>query len=202
MPGSLEVIAGCVFSGKTEELFKRLRCAEISKKNTALFYPFQPIIMHDQIKVENHDGKAWDGARPIARDKPFGIVKKLLDIGKNNIDVVGIDNAHLFPGELVTAVRFMLGFGLRIIVSGLDTDFKGDPFGSMPILMALANEVIKLRAICTECHQEGTRSQRLVDGKPASFGDPILVNQDSHIVYEARCLKHHEVANRPQCFKT
>jgi thymidine kinase len=106
--------------------------------------------------------------------------------------VVAIDEAQFFDPEIVPIVRQLADRGLRVIVAGLDTDFRGEPFGPMPVLMALAEQVEKLQAICMVCGEPACRTQRLVNGVPARYDDPIVIVGASEL-YEARCRAHHEV---------
>lgn len=107
-------------------------------------------------------------------------------------DVVGIDEAQFFDEGIVNVVQKISREGKRVILAGLDMNFRGEPFGSMPILMAIADEVLKLHAICTICGEEATMTQRLVDGRPAKYDDPLIVIGASE-KYEARCKEHHYI---------
>jgi thymidine kinase len=182
--GSLEVVTGSMFSGKTDELIRRLRRATIARQKVQVF---KPAIDNRYAveKVRSHAGNDFD-AIPIqcARD-----ILKLLD---KDTTVVAIDEAQFFDDELVTIVQGLADRDLRVIVAGLDTDFRGEPFGPMPVLMAQAEKVDKLQAICMVCGEAASRTQRLVNGKPAHYHDPIVIVGASEL-YEARCRKHHEV---------
>jgi thymidine kinase len=182
--GSLEVICGSMFCGKTEELIRRLRRARIAKQQVQVF---KPAIDNrfDHMKVTSHSGLDVD-ALPVAASTE--IIKNL----EPETTVVGVDEAQFFDSGIVDVVENLADQGLRVIVTGLDTDFRGEPFGCMPELMARAEKVDKLRAICMVCGEEATRTQRLVNGKPAHFNDPIVV-VGAQELYEARCRKHHEV---------
>ncbi len=182
--GSLEVICGSMFCGKTEELIRRLRRARIAKQQVQVF---KPVIdnRYDHMKVTSHSGLDVD-AFPV--DTSAEILEKL-DPGTT---VVGVDEAQFFDAGIVKVVEKLADRGLRVIVTGLDTDFRGEPFGCMPELMARAEKVEKLHAICMVCGEDATRTQRLVNGKPAHFHDPIVV-VGAQELYEARCRKHHEV---------
>jgi thymidine kinase len=111
---------------------------------------------------------------------------------KPETTVVGIDEAQFYDPGIVEVVRLLAEKGLRVILTGLDMDFRGEPFGCMPELMARAERVDKLQAICMVCGEPASRTQRLVDGKPARFDDPVVV-VGAQEIYEARCRKHHEV---------
>jgi thymidine kinase len=106
--------------------------------------------------------------------------------------VVGIDEAQFFDPEVLQVAEELASRGIRVLVAGLDTDFRGEPFGPMPVLMSMAEHVDKLHAICMVCGDEASRTQRLVNGKPARFDDPVVIVGASEM-YEARCREHHEV---------
>lgn len=182
--GSLEVVCGSMFSGKTEELIRRLRRATIAREKVQVFKPAIDIRYAEE-KVTSHAGMNFD-ALPV---------QKAADILNNlnpDTQVVALDEAQFFGPEVVEVVQTLANRGLRVIVAGLDQDFRGEPFGSIPVLMALAENVDKLTAICMVCGQPATRTQRLVNGKPAHYHDPIVIVGASEM-YEARCREHHEV---------
>lgn len=182
--GSLEVVCGSMFSGKTDELIRRLRRATIARQKVQVF---KPIIDNRYAveKVTSHAGSAYD-ALPIQR------AAEILEKLEPDTTVIGIDEAQFFDDEVISIVRLLVDKGMRVIVAGLDTDFRGEPFGCMPVLMAQAEEVEKLRAICMVCGEPASRTQRLVNGKPARYHDPVVIVGASEM-YEARCRKHHEV---------
>lgn len=184
--GWLEVITGCMFSGKTEELVRRLRRAVIAKKATIAFKPGIDT-RYDAMAVVSHSGFSFN-AVPI--DNPVALLKRIEDA-----EVVGIDEAQFFSPEIVDVVKELTRRGKRVIVAGLDLDFRGEPFGSMPILMALADEITKLHAICTVCGNIATKTQRLIDGRPARYDDPVILVGGLES-YEARCNIHHEVPGK------
>ncbi|HEY9087332.1 MAG TPA: thymidine kinase [Anaerolineaceae bacterium] len=182
--GSLEVVCGSMFSGKTDELIRRLRRATIARQKVQVFKP----VIDNRYAVErvtSHAGTAFD-AEPI--DCAAEIIKRLAP----DTTVVGIDEAQFFDNEILTIVHRLADSGIRVIVAGLDTDFRGEPFGCMPILMAQAEHVDKLQAICMVCGEPASRTQRLVNGKPARYDDPVVIVGASEL-YEARCRQHHEV---------
>lgn len=187
-PASMEVICGSMFCGKTEELIRRLRRAIIAKKNVQVF---KPAIDNRYVveKVHSHAGMEID-AIPI--DDIMDIYKYL----KPDTDVIGIDEAQFFSSRIVEVAENLVNNGIRVIFAGLDTDFRGEPFGSMPVLMARAERVDKLHAICMVCGEDASRTQRLVDGKPAHYDDPLVIVGTSEM-YEARCRKHHIVPGTP-----
>jgi thymidine kinase len=182
--GSIEVVCGSMFSGKTDELIRRLRRATIAKQKVQVFKPAIDN-RYDIQKVTSHAGNEFD-ALPVEHsgDIPTHI--------QHETTVVAIDEAQFFEPDIIGIVQELANRGLRVIVAGLDMDFRGEPFGSMPVLMAIAERVDKLQAICMVCGEPACRTQRLVDGKPAHFNQPIVVVGASEM-YEARCRKHHEV---------
>lgn len=183
-PGSVEVIVGSMFSGKTDELIRRLRRATIARQNVQVFKPAIDL-RYAETKVTSHAGNDFD-AQPI--ESATSILANL----KPDTTVVAIDEAQFFDPEIIPIVRQLADQGLRVIVAGLDTDFRGEPFGAIPALMAQAEHVDKLHAICMVCGEEASRTQRLVDGQPAHYNDPVVIIGASEL-YEARCRKHHEV---------
>jgi thymidine kinase len=173
-----------MFSGKTDELIRRLIRATIAKQKVQVFKPAIDI-RYAVEKVASHTGSTFD-AIPV--EKAAEIRSKL----EKDTTVVGIDEAQFFDAEVVTIAKELAERGLRVLVAGLDTDFRGEPFGSMPVLMAEAEHVSKLHAICMTCGDEASRTQRLVNGKPARYDDPVVIVGASEL-YEARCRLHHEV---------
>jgi thymidine kinase len=182
--GSIEVICGSMFSGKTDELIRRLVRATIAKQKVQVFKPAIDI-RYAVEKVASHTGSTFD-AIPV--EKAAEIRTKL----DKDTTVVGIDEAQFFDAEVVQVAQELAARGIRVLVAGLDTDFRGEPFGSMPILMAEAEHVSKLHAICMTCGDDASRTQRLVNGKPARYDDPVVIVGASEL-YEARCRLHHEV---------
>jgi thymidine kinase len=173
-----------MFCGKTEELIRRLRRARIAKQKVQVF---KPVIdnRYDHMKVTSHSGLDVDAV-------PVDSSAQILDRLDPEATVVGVDEAQFFDDGVVDVVEDLANRGIRVIVTGLDTDFRGEPFACMPELMARAEKVDKLRAICMVCGEDATRTQRLVNGKPARYDDPIVV-VGAQEMYEARCRKHHEV---------
>jgi thymidine kinase len=182
--GSVEVICGSMFSGKTDELIRRLRRATIARQKIQVFKP--AIDMRYAVeKVTSHAGSDFD-AIPIEKAAE---IRKLLD---EDATVVAIDEAQFFDPEVIQLVDELADKKIRVIVAGLDTDFRGEPFGPMPELMARAERVDKLQAICMVCGEPASRTQRLVNGKPARYNDPVVIVGAAEL-YEARCRVHHEV---------
>lgn len=182
--GRLEVITGPMFCGKTDELLRRLRRAIIAKQNIQVFKPGFDI-RYGSEKVTSHAGNEYE-AYPV--EDITDIPTLLLD----GVTVVAIDEAQFFGEEIIPVVQDLVDRGIRVIVAGLDMDFRGVPFGQMPQLLAQAEIVDKLHAICMVCGEEATRTQRLVDGEPAFYDDPIIIVGASEM-YEARCRIHHQV---------
>lgn len=182
--GVVEVITGSMFSGKTDEMIRRLRRATIARQKVQVF---KPVIdnRYQVEKVTSHAGTAFDAI-------PIHNVEDLYSHLEKDTTVVGIDEAQFFVGNVVSIVQQLAERDLRVIVAGLDTDFRGEPFGCMPDLMSVAERVDKLQAICMVCGEPAARTQRLVNGKPARYDDPIIIVGASEM-YEARCRKHHEV---------
>lgn len=185
--GRLEVITGPMFCGKTDELLRRLRRASIAKQNIQVFKPGFDI-RYGSEKVTSHAGNEYE-AYPVENITEIPVL--LLD----DVTVVAIDEAQFFREGIIPVVQDLVDRGIRVIVAGLDMDFRGVPFGQMPQLLALAEIVDKLHAICMVCGEEATRTQRLVDGEPAYREDPIIIVGASEM-YEARCRIHHQVPKR------
>lgn len=182
--GSVEVICGSMFSGKTDELIRRLVRARIAKQKVQVFKP--AIDMRYAVaKVTSHTGSDFDAL-------PVDQAAEILEQVDADTTVVGIDEAQFMDATLVEVAQKLADKGIRVVVAGLDTDFRGEPFGSMPVLMARAERVDKLHAICMVCGDEASRTQRLVNGKPARFDEPIVIVGAAEL-YEARCRAHHEV---------
>lgn len=184
LTGSIEVICGSMFCGKTDELIRRLRRATIAKQKVQVFKPAIDY-RYNVEKVTSHAGSEYD-ATPIPSSSE--IINQLIP----DTTVVGIDEAQFFDRNIVEIVETLAEKGIRVIVAGLDLNFKGEPFGCMPVLMARAEKVDKLQAICMVCGGPASRTQRLVNGKPARYDDPVIIVGASEM-YEARCRLHHEV---------
>ncbi|WP_434303537.1 thymidine kinase [Clostridium botulinum] len=180
--GWIEVVAGPMYSGKTEELIRRIRRAEIAKQKVQVFKP-EIDNRYSKQDVVSHAGDKIQSV-PVKSSKE--ILEKLLD----DTDVIGIDEAQFFDDSLVEIVSKIANNNRRVICAGLDMDFKGEPFDPMPKLMAIAEFVDKIQAVCMVCNNPATRTQRLINGKPAKKSDPVVLigAQES---YEARCRKCH-----------
>jgi thymidine kinase len=182
--GSIEVICGSMFCGKTEELIRRLRRATIARQKVQVFKPVIDVRYSTQ-KVTSHAGTDFH-AIPI---KASSELPAKLD---DDTTVVGIDEVQFFDDNIIEIIESLANRGIRVIAAGLDMDFRGEPFGCMPVLMAKAEQVDKLQAICMKCGEPGCRTQRLVNGQPANFHDPIVIVGAAEL-YEARCRNHHIV---------
>ena len=183
----LEVIVGSMFSGKSEELIRRVKRAVIARRAVQVFKP----AIDDRYGVEvvrSHDGDSFQ-ARPVRSS--VEILSQVLP----EATVVGIDEVQFFDAGVVQVVRDLVASGRRVICAGLDLDFRGEPFGPVPVLLALAERVDKLEAICVVCGEPATRTQRIVNGVPAFYDDPIIVIGAKE-AYEARCRTCHEVPRR------
>jgi len=182
--GSVEVITGSMFCGKTDELIRRLRRATIARQRVQVFKPAIDV-RYAVEKVTSHAGAEFD-ALPV--EKSADIWKYLED----DVTVVAIDEAQFFDDGVLGVAKELAERGIRVIAAGLDMDFRAEPFGPMPALLAQAEDVSKLRAICMVCGEEASRTQRLVNGEPARYDDPIVIVGADEL-YEARCRQHHEV---------
>ncbi len=185
--GWIEVISGSMFSGKTEELIRRLRRAEIADQEVAVFKPSIDD-RYGETTIGSHDGRQWEATLI----DPEADVLEQAQTALNGEEVVAIDEGNFFEGDLVTLCESLADDGRRVIVSGLDRTFRGEPFDPIPQLLAAAEYVDKLHAICTVCGEPATRTQRLIQGEPAHVDDPtILVGAEES--YEARCRQCHTV---------
>jgi thymidine kinase len=185
--GWIEVVCGSMFSGKTEELIRRIRRARIAKQQVQVFKPALDSRYHTE-KVSSHNGLHWEAV-------PVGNAREILDRLSPDTTVVAVDEAQFFDWELSAVCNELAENGLRVILAGLDMDFRGEPFGPMPLLMAEAEEVTKLQAICVVCGAPASRTQRLIDGQPAAYDDPIILVGGSES-YDARCRLCHEVPRK------
>ena len=181
-----------MFSGKSEELIRRVRRAAFGNLNVKVFKPAIDN-RYDNASVISHDGTST-----VAR--PIQCADEILQQVDGNLDIVGIDEVQFLDANIVDVVDELAGRGIRVIAAGLDTDFRGEPFGMMPELMARSEAVTKLNAICPICGSPASRTQRLINGKPASYDDPVIMVGASES-YEPRCRHHHDVPNKPQTTK-
>lgn len=182
--GSIEVICGSMFSGKTDELIRRLVRATIARQKVQVFKPAIDV-RYAAGKVTSHAGADFD-AIPV--EKAADILARV----DSDSTIIGIDEAQFMDDDVVRVAQELADLGKRVLVAGLDMDFRGEPFGPMPLLMSKAERVDKLHAICMVCGEEASRTQRLVNGRPARYDDPVVIVGAAEL-YEARCRLHHEV---------
>ncbi len=185
--GHIELICGSMFSGKTEELIRRLRRAEIAKQRVQVFSHHLDT-RYGEKQLASHSGVNWT-AIPVQR------AEQILERLDPQATVVAIDEAQFFDWHIAEIAGGLADRGIRVIVAGLDVDFRGEPFGPMPLLMAQAEQVDKLSAICVVCGAPASRTQRLINGAPAKYDDPVILVGASE-VYEARCRHCHQVPGR------
>ncbi|MFT6765657.1 MAG: thymidine kinase [Alteromonas naphthalenivorans] len=191
--GQLEVICGSMFSGKSEELIRRIKRAKIAKKNVLVF---KPSIDNRTImtQVASHDGNKFTA---IAVDTPLQIPEKI----SPDIDVIGIDEAQFFSHELVNVVLDLVEDGKTVIIAGLNLDYRAVPFGPMPTLITMADTVTKLSAICIPCGDDAYFTQRIVNGHPAKYDDPVI-QIGAEECYQARCRTCFVMDKKPLWQKT
>lgn len=189
MSGSIEVVCGPMFAGKTEELIRRVRRLEYAKKNVIVFNP----------SIDNRYSSSEIVSHNKSKTKAFFVEdsKEILKYIKEDTHAVVIDEAQFFDDGIVNIAEYLADNGIRVIVGGLDRNFRGEPFGPMPKLLALAEYVTKLTAICMKSGKQATRTQRLINGEPANFNDPLVVigGEES---YEPRARGFHEVPDKPK----
>ena len=183
--GWIEVVAGVMFSGKSEELIRRVRRAMIAKKKVQVFKSHLDARYAGLYKVSSHDGRTVEA---IPADSAAQIAQQI----NPQANVIAIDEAQFLDEGIVDLVTSLASRGRRVILAGTDTDFRGEPFGPMPQLMAVAEVVDKLHAICVLCGGPASRNQRLIGGKPAPYDSPQVMVGGTE-AYEARCRMCHEV---------
>jgi thymidine kinase len=189
-PGWIEVISGVMFSGKSEELIRRVRRAVIAKKKVQVFKSHLDARYAGIYNVSSHDGTLAE-AEPIKESRE--IVERL----RPDTEVVAVDEAQFLDRGIVSVANQLADRGVRVILAGIDSDFRAESFGAMPDLMAAAEIVDKLHAICVVCGGPATRNQRLVNGKPAPYDSPqIMVGGRES--YEARCRHCHQVPRKDE----
>ncbi len=182
--GWVEVVCGSMFSGKTEELIRRVKRAQIARQKVQVFKPLIDT-RYASGQVASHNG-ALHAAIPVNSSN------ELERLVEPDTTVVAIDEAQFFDHEVVDLCKRLAGRGVRVIAAGLDLDFRGEPFGPMPHLMAEAEMVDKLQAICVVCGAPASRTQRLINGQPATYDNPIIM-VGAKENYEARCRHCHDV---------
>ena len=184
--GWIEVITGCMFAGKTEELIRRINVLQFAKKKIVVFKPS----IDDRYSIDKVVSHAGTSVESYAIKE----AKEMLAL-VNDADVIAIDEVQFFDDEVVDICNHFANQGKRVICAGLDMDFRGEPFSIMPRLVTQAEFVTKLTAVCTECGAPATRTQRIVNGQPAHFDDPIIQVGASE-AYEARCRHCHKVPGK------
>lgn len=183
--GWVHVICGCMFCGKTDEMLRLLRRFAIAGRRVILVKP-RLDTRTDAVTVVSRSGAQHDA---VSVDDSSQV-----EAATRHVDIVAIEEGQFWDERLPEVVEGLADAGKQVLVTGLDRDFRGVPFGSMPRLMALADQVTKLTAICVVCGEPATRTQRLIDGRPASVDSPLIViGGIGDETYEARCRLHHEV---------
>ncbi|MFU8792588.1 MAG: thymidine kinase [Acholeplasmataceae bacterium] len=187
--GFIEVVCGPMFAGKTEELIRRIKRLEYAKQNVLVFKP----------KIDTRYAVNEIVSHNLSK-KPSILIEKseeILDFINESVDAIVIDEVQFFDFDIVDILENLADQGIRVIVGGLDRDFRGEPFGPMPELLARAEFVTKLTAICVKSGLPATRTQRIINGEPAQYGDPtIMVGADE--TYEPRSRHYHEVPGKPE----
>ncbi len=186
--GWIEAICGSMYAGKTEELIRRLKRLDFARRN---YFLFKPVIdnRYSDEEVVSHSGLKMPS---IAIEHP----KEILEYITEDTYAVAIDEVQFFEDDIIDVMDYLADNGIRVIAAGLDKDFRGEPFGMMPLLLTKAEFVTKLTSICSVCGADATRSQRLINGEPASYDDPII-QVGATEAYEPRCRHCHEVRNKP-----
>ena len=190
--GWIEVICGCMFAGKTEELIRRINVLSYARKNILVFKP-KIDDRYSTTEIASHGGSKV----------PCIVIseaKEILNHVNYDTDVVAIDEVQFFDEDVVDICEYLADSGLRVMVAGLDKDFRGEPFGVLPDLLTRAEFVTKLTAVCAKCGAPATRTQRIINGKPASFNDPIVL-VGAKEAYEPRCRHCHEIVEKPIKFE-
>lgn len=190
--GWIEVICGCMFAGKTEELIRRINVLSYARKNILVFKP-KIDDRYSTTEIASHAGSKV----------PCIVIseaKEILNHVNYDTDVVAIDEVQFFDEDVVDICEYLADSGLRVMVAGLDKDFRGEPFGVLPDLLTRAEFVTKLTAVCAKCGAPATRTQRIINGKPASFNDPVVL-VGAKEAYEPRCRHCHEIVEKPIKFE-
>ena len=189
-PGWIEVIAGVMFSGKSEELIRRVRRSVIARKKVQVFKSHLDDRYGGVYQVSSHNGAAVE-AHPVDSSA------EIMRLARPQSEVIAIDEAQFLDEGVLEVASILASRGTRVILAGTDTDFRGEPFGSMPQLMAIAEVVDKLHAICVLCGGPASRNQRLVEGKPARYDSPVI-QIGGRESYEARCRACHQVPRKDE----
>jgi thymidine kinase len=189
-PGWIEVITGVMFSGKSEELIRRVRRAVIARRRVQVFKSHFDSRYDALYAVSTHDGRELEAVPVDSAAEVFRQVRP-------DTELVAVDEAQFLDADIVPVASALAARGVRVILAGIDTDFRGEPFGPMGNLLAVAESVDKLQAICVICGDLASRNQRLVDGKPARYDSPVILvgGRES---YEARCRHCHRVPRKDE----
>ncbi|MBU5263835.1 thymidine kinase [Bacillus atrophaeus] len=185
--GWLELICGSMFSGKSEELIRRVKRATYAKQEVRVFKPAIDN-RYSEEAVVSHNGTSMTSHVIAAPAEIWNHISE-------TTDVIAVDEVQFFDRMIIEVLSSLADKGYRVIAAGLDMDFRGEPFGVVPDLMAMAETVTKLQAVCSVCGSPASRTQRLINGKSASYDDPIILVGASES-YEARCRHHHEVPEK------
>jgi len=188
--GWIEVICGVMFSGKSEELIRRVRRAIIAKKKVQVFKSHLDERYAGIYRISSHDGRSVDAV-------PVDTPEQIAQLVQPGTQVVAIDEAQFLDPSIVELATSLANRGTRVILAGTDSDFRGEPFGPMPQLLAVAEVVDKLHAICVICGNPASRNQRLIGGKPARYDSPTIMVGSTES-YEARCRACHSVPRRDE----
>lgn len=183
--GWVEVVSGVMFSGKSEELLRRVRRALIARRSVQVFKSHLDDRYAGVFRISSHDGSELE-AHPVSSST------QIAEMVRPGTQVVAIDEAQFLDDGVVAVVNALADRGVRVIVAGTDMDFRGEPFGPIPQLLAIAEKIDKLHAICVVCGDLATRNQRLIDGQPAPAEGPTIQVGGAES-YEARCRKCHAV---------
>jgi thymidine kinase len=189
-PGWIEVISGVMFSGKSEELIRRVRRSVIARNKVQVFKSHLDERYGGIYTVTSHDGT-------IVEAEPIMNAVEIMERLRPDTEVVAIDEAQFLDEGIVTVANALADRGVRVILAGTDSDFRGEGFGAMPALMAAAEIVDKLYAICVVCGGPATRNQRLINGRPAPYESPTIMVGGSES-YEARCRHCHQVPRKDE----
>jgi thymidine kinase len=184
-PGWIEVISGVMFSGKSEELIRRVRRAVIARRKVQVFKSHLDARYAGVYAVSSHDGT-------VVEAEPVQHAMEIMERLQPDTEMVAIDEAQFLDAGIVSVANALADRGVRVVLAGTDSDFRGEPFGAMPQLMSAAEIVDKLHAICVVCGGPATRNQRLVNGRPAAYDSPTIM-VGGHESYEARCRHCHEL---------
>jgi len=187
-PGWIEVISGVMFAGKSEELIRRVRRAVIARKRVQVFKSHLDNRYGGIFTISSHDGT-------IVEAEPVSAAVEIMERVRPETEVVAVDEAQFLDDGIVKVANALADRGVRVVLAGTDSDFRGEGFGSMPELMAAAEIVDKLYAICVICGGPATRNQRLINGQPAPYESPTIMvgGRES---YEARCRHCHQVPRK------